>query len=134
MRSFYIEFDHLPTGKTMNDYVHWAVKKKARDEVQKAVHKRVSEMREEGRLFDGWPDNPIKRCHIYFRFYIPDKRRRDPDNTHTATKTYIDNLVGLRILEDDGFEQIRKTIIDSEYRKNQPGFSILILEVEDGGA
>ena len=59
------------------------------------------------------PEAPIKKASVYIRRFSP--RKLDRDNFIFTFKPILDGLVGCGIIEDDGFDQVKR--IDGEQVK-----------------
>jgi Holliday junction resolvase RusA-like endonuclease len=74
----------------------------------------------------------IRSARAEVQFFVPDKRRRDPNNLEAACKAYYDGFVDAGLLyDDDRFAATPKIplIVD----KDDPRCEITIYEVRDTG-
>lgn len=72
------------------------------------------------------PVNPLKTSlSIYLQFFHGDLRRRDSDN---GTSSIMDLLQDALIINDDNWTIVNKIVVMNEYRKNEPGCIVTIIE------
>lgn len=75
-----------------------------------------------------WEGPPLERAHINVTFYLPDRRRRDPESLIARCKPWLDGLVAAGVISDDSLDVIGWPSYAHEYRKGEPG---TILEIKD---
>ena len=67
----------------------------------------------------------LEHAKVRFRYGLPDKRRRDLDNLISASKPYLDALVGLVIVDDNH----RNITLEYDWF-DSPKRPVTIMEVE----
>jgi len=70
---------------------------------------------------------PLKSCHVWIRFIMPDKRRRDLSN---SAESVMDALVKAGIIEDDCWQVVKKLTLDCQIvNKDTCGAEITITPI-----
>lgn len=73
------------------------------------------------------PNKPIELATINYRFFVPDKRRRDEANMIQACKPYVDGLVDAKVIVGDDWQRLRTGSVSVVVDKDDPR---VILEIE----
>lgn len=71
--------------------------------------------------------NFLNEVCITVTYFMPSKRRCDPDNY--SPKFFMDGLVGAGVIKDDSSKYVKSLTIIMDYDKNDPRSEILIEEV-----
>ena len=114
------EFDTLPSPVNMNS--PGVSRQRHRRAV--GIHGLVKDMLD-GRT--DLPDTPLDQVELHFLFYLPNLIARDLENLRASCKPYVDGLVKCGILADDNMKVVRRDVQDWKHRKNDPGFTILVV-------
>jgi len=110
-----------PRELSPNSRLHWSKKQKAKRMVRDDVLIIGGTTAWKGSM-----PRPLERAVVRFKFGLPDKRRRDPDNLAASCKTHLDALVRIGVLVDDSWQNVR---LEHEfvYSKGEPFTEIQIL-------
>ena len=73
---------------------------------------------------------PIPKAEIHYVFYLPTWRHRDIEALQSQCKPYIDEMVSFGIIAGDSWRFIPRRSQEAVYRKNQPGFEIIVKPIE----
>ena len=76
------------------------------------------------------PSEPIEQATINYRFFVPDKRRRDEANMIQACKPYVDGLVDAKVIAGDDWQRLRTGSVSVVVDKENPR---VVLEIESVG-
>jgi crossover junction endodeoxyribonuclease RusA len=96
-----ITLDALPPAElSPNSRLHWTQQRKAKAKIADDVMILAMEAKQED-----WDKYPLEKATVTFRFGLPDRRRRDPDNLLASCKTHLDALVGI-LLKDDSWKNV----------------------------
>ena len=68
------------------------------------------------------------RCLISYRFYVPDKRRRDEANMIQACKPFIDGIVDAKLISGDHWEVLSIIGVETKVDRERPRVEIVITE------
>lgn len=73
---------------------------------------------------------PFELATINYRFFVPDKRRRDEANMIQACKPYVDGLVDAKVIVGDDWQRLRTGSVSVVVDKDNPR---VVLEIESVG-
>ncbi len=133
------EFDHLPTGKTLNrsqgtSKAGMAYRARLTREVKVAAFRQIDEQRRRANR------PPLMMAQAVFKltFFVPTQGRRGVENLIAAAKPYMDAVCPLEIegvhyegdMVSDDWPALKHIDAELVYRKGKPGFRITITPVE----
>lgn len=74
-----------------------------------------------------WTGEPLDHARIEYRFFVPDRRRRDAANLVGACKAYVDGIVDAGVIIDDCWERLAIGAVDVEVDRADPRVEIWIV-------
>lgn len=77
----------------------------------------------------GYTDLGINKCEITCKFYMPTKRRADPDNY--SPKFVMDGLTEAAVIVDDDYSHCNPLVIELAYDKDNTRMEIHIKDLEE---
>jgi len=101
-----------------NARCHWAAKS-ARVKAARTTAKLLA-------LAETGPAEPWRNAVVEYRFYWPDKRRRDRDNAIASCKAHLDGLVDAGVVRDDSAVTFKPVVFAVD--KEDPRLEIVIEE------